>query len=420
MNDLTSKSKLRDIAEDLTGTRPTERTLPNIVSYIEKNAEIVYEKEPHTFKGRLRELGYALNGVRPTQRSTRGIINNIVENYEGGGGTNKIYGVSGLTTESPYLTRTDDAVNMNWQKNIDGTVTSDFDKVFPYNKMERVTIESQEMVRIPSMWFRIGTDENNNITDIAVSGKRGEGDNWYQTKEFYYGAYCGSVTLTLDSKTNKTPTGGLTISQLRTYASANGEYYQQLDLYHKTIMNFLWWIEFANKNSDMLFPSKTSSKGTGATDSISTPTGFVDNRLKWHNIEDFFGNAMEFVEGISPDGTIGYATADPSKFNQGYKNWDKLNYSIGFYATPCVAKTLGWDEEHPFLCMPAQTIYDASYSTYFCDEYNNGDSTYTALQCGKYSGQSGNGGGVSSYIFRNPTATFNHVGARLLYCPNGV
>ena len=132
------KKKLRDIAESISGIRPSERSLEGIVSFIEEKANIVYEKQPRTFLGRLRELGYALNGIRPTQRSLRGIVNNIYENYEGGGGTTKIYGVSGLYDENPTLTRTDNAKRMGYTINQDGTISSDFDNVFPFNEMERV------------------------------------------------------------------------------------------------------------------------------------------------------------------------------------------------------------------------------------------------------------------------------------------
>lgn len=102
MSDLIIKKKLRNIAEDINGERPSNRSLEGIIEAIEKGAGITYDPFPKTLKGRLRELGLQLNGVRPTQKSLRNIVNNIVENYEGGGGgSTEHYSVTTLSTKMP-------------------------------------------------------------------------------------------------------------------------------------------------------------------------------------------------------------------------------------------------------------------------------------------------------------------------------
>ena len=421
------KKKLRDIAESISGIRPENRSLEGIVSFIEEQANIVYEKQPNTFLGRLRELGYALNGVRPSQRSLRGIVNNIYENFNPEPPvppvSNKIYGVSGLFAQSATLTRTDDAVGMTFTKNADGTITSDFDNVFPYNQMKRVVIKNKTIneddyfVKIPAMWFRIGLSQYNQITDIAVSQVKGDGDGWYQTKEFYYGAYSG-MKRTIDGTAYLTSSNiqvnpfVTTIADFRQCVKNSGEKYQMLDLYHKTIMNFLFLIEFANKNSSSLFPMTYNAKQKMTlTDTITTPSGVLDNgRLRWHYIEDIFGNIKEWLEGVY--GNF-YATADSSKFGEG--GYNELAYFNSSNATNL--KNYKWDNDNLFLCMFDSTGGDGYFNEKVVTMKDDQISTYTYV-CGKdYTDNTNNYFGMFGIDVLENTS---FAGARLLYCPNGV
>jgi len=326
----------------------------------------------------------------------------------------KIYGVSGLYDSSPLLTRTDDAVGMTYAfESSTGVVSSDFDDVFPYNRMTRVTIDGNVFVRVPSMWFRVGADSNNRITDIAVSEQRRGTGNWYKTDEFYYGAYCGNVNSSkLRSVSGVTPSGDGTLSQFRAYATNNGSGYQQLDLYHKTIMNFLWLIEFANKNSQELFPMTYTSKlNTGGTDSLTTPSGFLtsNKRFRWHYIEDFFGNMAEALDGVTGNSL---ASADPSIYNDNGTNYNTLGYTVTWTEGSYI-KALGWDNNNPFLCMPAEI--GGGGSTYFCD------CLYGTLRQGNWCFCGGDYGGhymdVSGLFFLYQYNTYGAFGARLLYKP---
>ena len=433
------KKKLRDIAESISGIRPENRSLEGIVSFIEEQANIVYEKQPKTFLGRLRELGYALNGVRPSQRSLRGIVNNIYENFNPEPPTSdKIYGVSGMFSQVTSLTRTDDAVGMTYTKNLDGTITSDFDDVFPYNEMKKETINGNVFVKIPAMWFRVGVDSDKNITDIAVSQSKGEGDNWYQTKEFYYGAYLGTISenynpstqqnvYTLDSKSGYTPANNSDIYNFRIKAQNNNGIwgksgYQILDIYHKTILNFLFLIEFANKDSSSLFPMTYDElQECGGTDNIETPSGVLENgRLKWHYIEDFFGNLLEFTDGVISNKQIYYFTTNPSNYGEyySYTEFSIQKTMDGF----CIA-SFGWDSNNPFICVPQILIDNSNYDTYFADRsvaddrYDHqvcetGGLSYGILTDGEY--------GVFSTEFSQYDSRSTATGTRLLYCPNGV
>ena len=429
------KKKLRDIAESMSGKRPENRSLEGIVNFIEKEGGITYEKEPRTFLGRLRELGYALNGVRPKQRSLRGIVNEIYNNFipVPPTPTAKIYGVSGLTNSSLALTRTDDAVGMGYVVNDDATITSDFDNVFPFNEFEEVDIVGDKytntFVKIPAMWFRIGVGFTNEITDIAVSKEKGEGDNWYQTKEFYYGKYQSTqienelVSSRVPPEYSIYPIVSKTIKQFRELLPKK-QYFQQLDLYHKTIMNFLWLIEFGTKNANLIsmYISATNTlKEIGSTDSlpITCHSGFYNNQIKWHFIEDFGYNVQEVMEGVGFVDRKYYATSNPDNFSNPASSYTVLSYSIaGNLVNGCLG-TIGWDHNNPFLCLPVYLDLDTNYNSYFGSYVSLGSYINDFYVCGSPYDKP-DGYTIMSNNYRGSTSSGAKIGTRLLYCPNGV
>lgn len=120
-----------------------------------------------------------------------GIESNQSETFDFWYGENIILGVSGLYQSEPGLTRTDDAVGLSWTMN-NNVISSDFDDKFPYNLMQRETIDGDVFVYIPAMYWRIGYDSNHYITDIAVApAAMGVGENQIlaHSDAFYYGAY---------------------------------------------------------------------------------------------------------------------------------------------------------------------------------------------------------------------------------------
>lgn len=427
MSDLIIKKKLRDIAEDINGERPNDRSLNGILEAIETGAGITYDPYPKTLKGRLRELGLQLNGVRPTQKALRNIVDNIVENYEGGGGggSAKIYGVSGLYNETPRLTRTDDAVGMSFTINLDGSVTSDFDDVFPFNEMERVEITSTTgykniFVKVPSMWFRVGTDENQNITDIAVSKEKGKKGNWYQTKEFYYGAYLGNVSSSkMYSKSGVKCTNGKAASTYNQAAismgGGNSSGYGIADITQRTILNFLFLIEFAHKDSQATFPlDKSTSQTTftnGELDSFESATAMTTYRMKWRNIEDFVGQLIEFVKNNYMVSTNDYGLS--------YKPSENLT------ATSKTIKSLGWDYDYPFKCYPKEikSEFTDDYFGNSVNYYNATTSTLAFISIGEAFSTRGTQEGAFRYYMisaANDTYMPGTVGARVVYSPNGL
>lgn len=70
-----------------------------------------------------------------------------------------------------------------------GLVTSDFDDEFPYNTITEVTVGDSLFISIPEMWWRIGKDDEDNITDIAVARYKKGAGNWYKSDAFLVGKY---------------------------------------------------------------------------------------------------------------------------------------------------------------------------------------------------------------------------------------
>lgn len=322
-----------------------------------------------------------------------------------------IYGVSGLYQSDPVLTRTDDAVGMSWTMN-DNIISSDFDNVFPYNQMVRETIDGDVFVKIPAMYWRIGFDINYNITDIAVSeGEMPGSENkvFVHTDAFYYGAYGASVTdNVMHSKSGVERQYSTTIADFRTYAKARGTKYRQLDLYHMRVLDFLWLIEFATKNSDAVMQGyPISGKNCGATDSLTVPSGQLSNggRMRWRYIEDFIGNGYEFFDGACGLG----ATQDESKYGQQVTDVTYTQFANGY----CLS-ALKISGSYPLLAVPGGEVNNSNYDTYFCD--------YLYCLSGNFvyyhgRGEGGSLAGLFSWIYTYISNTSGNVGSRLLLIP---
>lgn len=319
-----------------------------------------------------------------------------ISQISGGGSADEpIYGVSGLYQSDPALTRTDDAVGMDFVINSSsGTVDSDFDDVFPWNETAIVTNEAGKFLRFPRMYFRVGADSSHRLTDVAVSKvPRGSG-NWYEVSPFLYGCYGGSL---LDGKL-KSVSGvsrqaSMTRAGFRINAAANGTGFSQLDLCHRTVVMFLWFIEFATKKSDSIMTGRIAYSGTqggisvsqtGGTDNLGTPSGFETayGQMRYHYIEDFIGNMQEFVDGVCCKGVgdYDYVTDDPDNFSDDTTGKTPLCYPV---PNNNWLTALGWDNDNPFMCMPAETN-GGSETTFFCDYSDYADASYPVLYCGAH------------------------------------
>lgn len=317
-----------------------------------------------------------------------------------------IYGVSGLYQSDPALTRTDDAVGMSWSM-VNNEIVSDFDNVFPYNEMVRETVDGNVMVYVPAIYWRFTKNVDGYIASVAVSKSpfiANNGEVVGYTDAFYYSAYNGSVENSkLVSKTGKAVQYQTWHSQFRTYAQANGTGYQLPDLEHLRILQMLWLIEFATKNSEAVMWGLAGygNTNTGATDNLTKPSGQTGYRgsMRWHYIEDLVGNGYDFIDGIYGL----YVTDNPSQFGQ--------QAGISFTGTNITdsyeLSALGFaDESKPLLIVPKECVSNNSYNTYFCDanKMESGNNSYfygsaeTSMSSGLFYMYKKTGGGTEAYL----------------------
>ena len=113
------------------------------------------------------------------------------------------------------------------------------------------------------------------------------------------------------------------------------------------------------------------AQNTGSTDSLGMKSGYVGENgysaVIYRGIEDFFGNAYQFVDGmnVKPNGEvyINYRpeTYESDKFDGDYQ---KIGYTL--CATEGYAKTLGYDSTNPLIALTTEiTDYSNSIKDYY-------------------------------------------------------
>lgn len=341
---------------------------------------------------------------------------------------NVVYGVRWTNDTSKTMTRTDNASDMSYSINSStGAIASDFDDVFPWNEAKVETVDGNKMLKMPEMWFRITTDANGDICGVAVSKASHEAGEWYRVAPFYYGCYGASGDNNgLKSVSGVSRLASKTRADFRSYAKAAGSGYQQLDLYHKTVMMFLWWIEWATKKSDSIMSGRISGSGTGGgssvcacggTDSVPTPSGFnpTTAQMRYHYIEDFVGNLYEWVDGAVWNTNL-YVTADPSLYSDSSSNLELWGKNGNRDKTSGSVIAFGWDSSQPFLIWSTKTNKNdtSSYNTGFCDYCSTTDSSYPVVCSGAGYSNSSAVIGLSYFYQYNASYTYSNLGGRLL------
>ena len=285
--------------------------------------------------------------------------------------TAQVYGVKGLYDKANTLTRTDHAVDKTYTIN-NGKVTSDFDELFPYCEMKEVTDDyGNVFVTIPEMWWRIETDDDHNIMSIAVCKDKKLDGKWFRSDAFQVGKYLAyNENGKMVSKSGKSQGQNYSAVGWTAYATANGDGYKPIGLYEQTILDFLWLVEFANKDSKQVMAGYYYNNSvTGLTDSISDSTGYLPNtngKMKYRGIEDFTGNDCVWCPDIT---TNYYVTRDVNYYKAGTTGKKQLCYwenvkSMASWSWKCVM-ALGWDDDNPFFCFPSKIGSNGQSTEYF-------------------------------------------------------
>ena len=304
--------------------------------------------------------------------------------------SNWVFGVSGINSSTPQLTRTDDAVGKTWSKDSNGLITTGFEEEFNFQRV--VDSKGNVFIRIPKMYRYFEGGDVLKIASYKVNDKyvlypmfiRNDGT---ECDYVDIGAYKGHVTddtsaaQLLESKSGIIPTYSKTRAQFREYAANNTDsayVYYQRDIRNMTWVQDMIQIVFATRQTNNFQGTtwKTYGKATGDTDSITNTN--LTNPLsvcglksgtygfKLFGIEDLCGNGLEFIDGITFNGTSVYYTYNTTKFSDSY-NSDGMTYA-GYGRTSSSGGNitkLGYNASHP--CINVPTATNSDNTTYYCD-----------------------------------------------------
>ena len=343
-----------------------------------------------------------------------------------------IYGVDKVGSSNPNaLERTDKAVGLNVTVGA-SEITSDFDNCYPWSNIEEVTDGAGNVfVKIPKFYSKI-TKNADGTYKHQLSGVKHEGfDTLFKVgnNEIDYvmvGKYEGSGTSSrIYSKSGQPPLVSIKMDDYRNGCKANGEGYQQYDFLIDLIIKELWLVEMATTNSQSImygYANGNKSKiNTGATDTVTTPTGSpisnTDGKhaCKYRGIENLWGNIEKFCDGISFSDYSVYVCTEPSDYQAGktsgsYTYYGKTSQNPGWIktVTPLIEGSL------------IQYVTDTGENegVYYCDMSWIRSSDISTLHCGGYY-SSGTATGL--WVWNgNSSASYsiNVLGGRLCYKPS--
>ena len=314
-----------------------------------------------------------------------------------------VFGVSGINSSSPQLTRTDDAVGKTWSKDSNGLITTGFEEEFNFQRV--VDSKGNVFIRIPKMYRYFEGGDVLKIANYKVNDKyvlypmfiKNDGT---ECDYVDVGAYKGHVTndtsvaQLLESKSGIIPTYSKTRAQFREYAANNTDsayVYYQRDIRNMTWVQDMIQIVFATRQTTDFQGTTWKSYGTATGDTDSIVNNSLTNPLsvcglnsdtygfKLFGIEDLCGNGFEFIDGITFNGTSCYYTYNTTKFSDSY-NSDGMTYvSYGRNNSNSYISKLGYNASHPCINIPTGT--SGSSSTYYCD-YNYYSSSGVVLYTG--------------------------------------
>nr|DAK92450.1 MAG TPA: tail collar fiber protein [Caudoviricetes sp.] len=366
-----------------------------------------------------------------TQTATKTVT--IDADYETALTYAKIYGISrDITAASPQWSRTNDAVGMTATASI-GTVagSSDFSACYPWSGISRETLSTGDvMVKIPKFWYRRYRDDNTEHIEICEKPAAG----YLLHPAFSHGGvvadfiYVGAYKTSSNNKSvsKATPTQTVTRPVSRTKAKAKGAGWGLLDISMLSAIQMLILVEFANNNVQSVIgrgycDGNSSVLNTGTCDNVAGLTGRpagTDGKVDavWRGIEGFWGNIMEWVDGINCYNYNYYICNDPSKYAENTTtNYTKLSFSAAAGWAHAYITQTGLDDVNSHIMLPF-AAGAGSETTFECDTTQIGDGYRSANHGGMWSNGS-RSGLFNFYANEEPTVAYTNHGSRLMYIP---
>lgn len=318
----------------------------------------------------------------------------------------KIYGAAWDGTSTTKWSRTDDAAFFADPTPAVGGKggSSPFDDCLPWSGMVKETRSAGVLVKIPKYWYkwtREGGKLKLQIADHKVAGfhvspaHADRGDGKGERDYVYVGRYkCASD---YKSKSGTKPKVSTTRAAFRSGIHALGDTIWQWDFAMFWTIRMLYLVEFADWDGQKVIGfncgNNSNTQAMGTTDSMEYHTGTMQSSrttygvgVQYRWIEDPWGNAYEWFDGIYLSRINVYCIKNPAKFSDdsgGVKVGTRLPNS-GFISDWSVPITEGYE----YALFPSAV--DGSESTYIADICIN------------------DGGGDVPYLGGNSSGTLNH------------
>lgn len=346
----------------------------------------------------------------------------------------KIYGIyRDITNSSPEWTREDDAVGMSATATV-GTVagSSDFDSCYPWSGITRETMSTGDvMVKIPKFWYRRYREGNVEHIQIATVPTEGfllhPAFNHAQTEKdcVYIGAY--KTSSNNKSVSGASPQVSQTRATFRTNAKNKGTGWGLIDISALSAVQMLILVEFANNNVQNVIgrgycDSNSASLKTGSCDSVPNLTGRpagTDGKtgVVWRGIEDFWGNAWEWVDGVNFNGGKYYVCNDQVKYaDDTATGYEELSFTGSTSWSFSYITQEGLDDGDNIHAMLPSAAGSGSESTYMCD----GVWSSTGWRVFRHGGDWDDDSRVGLFaaaLDAASSASHTNTGSRLLYIP---
>lgn len=275
-----------------------------------------------------------------------------------------VYGVSWNKGSGPAFTRTDKAVGLVANVGVDAQVVqNDFDTLPIFGEMREVTDDlGNVFIRIPKFYIRKTDGVGFKTWQVCRTKRPGFYLPWCfwdftNARELPYidvGKYKATLGAgnKLESKAGNYPLINKNIVDFRTYARANGQGYQQLDVHVIDVLRTLFFVEFATLNLQAIMQGYSTGQYTATH--LATVAENNTNRIIVANAhadlyrvgqaisvgtsqggnQIFYGRAITAItvydasnKAISFDGAPVNIAAGNMLYNTGWKNGFSANIS---------------------------------------------------------------------------------------------
>ena len=343
----------------------------------------------------------------------------------------RIYGVTWDGSSTTALTRTDDSALFADPVPAVGTGagSSPFDNCLPWSGMTKVTDGNNTLVKIPKFWVKVTHSPFKvQIADQATDGfqvspaHRDRGDGVGERDVVYIGRYeCNS---SYQSRTGQSPKVNTSLSSFRSGIKALGTGYYQADFALQLTLWYLYLVEFANWNGQTKIGRGNVDSGsvinTGGTDSMTYHTGRAAGTdgnvaIQYRNIENWWGNVLEWRDGIIFSGANICTYNNPANFADTYNGTGATVRSNTRATSGGWIKAWGHDSSDNSFIYP--NTVGGSDTTYVPD-YCNCNSGVRGLYVG---GGYYNGTGAGPFCLGGsdaPSSTSSDLGSRLQKLPS--